>query len=76
VARIFAETPVSDPGAEAAEPAAPEPTAEEPPAAPDPVPASWPLEGSKPLQDQEVLVLGLGASGLAMARWVRAAVPR
>ncbi|WP_243019287.1 UDP-N-acetylmuramoyl-L-alanine--D-glutamate ligase [Simplicispira sedimenti] len=69
VARIFAETPVSDPGAEAVEPAAPEPTAEEPPAAPDPVPASWPLEGSKPLQDQEVLVLGLGASGLAMARW-------
>ncbi len=69
VARIFAETPVSDPGAEAAEPAAPEPTAEEPPAAPDPVPAGWPLEGSKPLQDQEVLVLGLGASGLAMARW-------
>ena len=69
VARIFAETPVSDPGAEAVESAAPEPTAEEPPAAPDPVPASWPLEGSKPLQDQEVLVLGLGASGLAMARW-------
>lgn len=69
VARIFAETPVSDPGAEAAEPAAPEPTAEEPPAAPDPVPAGWPLEGSKPLQDQAVLVLGLGASGLAMARW-------
>ena len=69
VARIFAETPVSDPGAEAVEPAAPEPTAEEPPAAPDPVPAGWPLEGSKPLQDQEVLVLGLGASGLAMARW-------
>ncbi|MGL6203253.1 MAG: UDP-N-acetylmuramoyl-L-alanine--D-glutamate ligase, partial [Giesbergeria sp.] len=69
VARIFAETPVSDPGAETAEPAAPEPTAEEPPAAPDPVPAGWPLEGSKPLQDQEVLVLGLGASGLAMARW-------
>jgi len=69
VARIFAETPVSDPGAEAVESAAPEPTAEEPPAAPDPVPAGWPLEGSKPLQDQEVLVLGLGASGLAMARW-------
>jgi len=69
VARIFAETPVSDPGAEAVEPAAPEPTAEEPPAAPDPIPAGWPLEGGKPLQDQEVLVLGLGASGLAMARW-------
>ena len=32
--------------------------AEEPPAAPDPIPAGWPLEGSKPLQDQEVLVLG------------------
>ncbi|HMZ86210.1 MAG TPA: UDP-N-acetylmuramoyl-L-alanine--D-glutamate ligase [Giesbergeria sp.] len=69
VARIFAETPVSDPNAEAAEPAAPEPAAEEQTAAPDPVPAGWPLEGCKPLQDQEVLVLGLGASGLAMARW-------
>ncbi|MGL4807730.1 MAG: UDP-N-acetylmuramoyl-L-alanine--D-glutamate ligase, partial [Giesbergeria sp.] len=69
VARIFAETPVSDPGAEAAEPEAPEPAAEEPTAAPDPVHAGWPLEGSKPLQDQAVLVLGLGASGLAMARW-------
>jgi UDP-N-acetylmuramoylalanine--D-glutamate ligase len=69
VARIFAETPVSDPGAEAAEPEAPEPAAEEQTAAPDPVPAGWPLEGSKPLQNQEVLVLGLGASGLAMARW-------
>ncbi len=69
VARIFAETPVSDPGADAAEPAAPEPAAEEQTAVPDPVPAGWPLEGSKPLQDQAVLVLGLGASGLAMARW-------
>jgi UDP-N-acetylmuramoylalanine--D-glutamate ligase len=69
VARIFAETPVSDPGADAAEPAEPESAAEEQTAAPDPVPAGWPLEGSKPLQDQAVLVLGLGASGLAMARW-------
>ncbi len=69
VARIFAETPVSEPGADAAEPAAPEPAAEEQTAASDPVPAGWPLEGSKLLQDQAVLVLGLGASGLAMARW-------
>ena len=36
-----------------------------------PVPAGWPVGSSAalPLQGQHALVLGLGASGLAMARW-------
>jgi UDP-N-acetylmuramoylalanine--D-glutamate ligase len=32
-------------------------------------PAALPGEGMQYLQDQQVLILGLGASGLAMARW-------
>lgn len=32
-------------------------------------PQGRPGEGMAPLQDKNVLVLGLGASGLAMARW-------
>ena len=32
-------------------------------------PAGRPGEGMAPLQDQNILILGLGASGLAMARW-------
>ena len=36
-----------------------------------PVPAGWPAgtNVALPLQDRHVLILGLGASGLAMARW-------
>lgn len=34
-----------------------------------PVAQHWPLDGAGPMQGQHVLVLGLGASGLAMARW-------
>ncbi len=34
-----------------------------------PVPAGWPGEAAQTWQGQNVLVLGLGASGLAMARW-------
>lgn len=34
-----------------------------------PVPARWPQDAAQHLRDQRVLVLGLGASGLAMARW-------
>ena len=34
-----------------------------------PVPAGWPGDAAKTWQGQEVLVLGLGASGLSMARW-------
>ncbi len=36
---------------------------------PTPVPVGWPLAGTGPLQGQHILILGLGASGLAMARW-------
>lgn len=37
---------------------------------PDAVPAQWPaMLDVAPMQGQHVLVLGLGASGLAMARW-------
>jgi len=43
----------------------------QPEAAPElpPVPAGWPQAGELPLAGQQLLVLGLGASGLAMARW-------
>ena len=34
-----------------------------------PVPAQWPLNAEQHLQGQRVLILGLGASGMAMARW-------
>ena len=34
-----------------------------------PVPARWPQAAAQHLRGQRVLVLGLGASGLAMARW-------
>ncbi len=60
-AGILADQNFADPAADAAAPAATEPP---------PVPAGWPAGGSAPpLQGQHVLVLGLGASGLAMARW-------
>jgi UDP-N-acetylmuramoylalanine--D-glutamate ligase len=34
-----------------------------------PVPAQWPMGQAQHLRDQRVLILGLGASGMAMARW-------
>ena len=34
-----------------------------------PVPARWPQDAAQHLRGQRVLVLGLGATGLAMARW-------
>ncbi len=34
-----------------------------------PAPARWPQDAAQHLRGQRVLVLGLGASGLAMARW-------
>ncbi len=67
VAKIFAEAGPAEPAAEAQAAAAP--GAEHEAAAPPPVPAGWPLEGLQPLQHQHILILGLGASGLAMARW-------
>ncbi|MBS0466498.1 MAG: UDP-N-acetylmuramoyl-L-alanine--D-glutamate ligase [Proteobacteria bacterium] len=67
VARIFADVAATD--EPAAAPAAAAPV--EAVAAPDDeaAPATRPGEGLAPLAGQRVLVLGLGASGLAMARW-------
>jgi len=73
VAQLFAE-------ASAPEPAAPAPSPEEAPPPSDTGPpggaedgfaATEPLAEApvSPLQGQQVLILGLGASGLAMARW-------
>ncbi len=67
VARIFAESTAAGPAdapapAEAPEAAAPAQTLL-------PVPADWPGAAQQPLQGRHVLILGLGASGLAMARW-------
>ncbi len=72
VAKIFADVGASE---------APESAASEAPAvaeaatdgaepAPlDPVAPGWPAEGATALRGRSVLILGLGASGLAMARW-------
>ncbi|WP_042421335.1 UDP-N-acetylmuramoyl-L-alanine--D-glutamate ligase [Comamonas granuli] len=69
VARIFADAPADEAQAAPADAPAPaQPEAQ----APDwqPVPSGWPqAQDPSPLRDQQVLVLGLGASGLAMARW-------
>ncbi|WP_422843970.1 Mur ligase family protein [Acidovorax sp. M2(2025)] len=69
VAQIFAD--VNAPEAPAAEP--PEPAADAPaadaPQAPEPPAASATDVLAQLLQGQRVLILGLGASGLAMARW-------
>lgn len=70
VAQIFAQVAAPAPDAEAAAVA----QAEQTEAVPElpPVPAGWPQatgEQDLPLAGQQLLVLGLGASGLAMARW-------
>ena len=67
VAQIFADAGAPEP-APAAQ-AAVEPGAVPEAVAPSPVPAGWPLESGLPMQGQNILILGLGASGLAMARW-------
>ena len=68
VARIFADVSASE-RADAAPADAPHQHPAD--AAPTlaPVPAGWPADAAQPLQGQHVLILGLGASGLAMARW-------
>ena len=66
VARIFADAPQA---AAAPEGVVVEPTPTPALAALPPPPTDWPARASHPLQGQRVLVLGLGASGLAMARW-------
>jgi UDP-N-acetylmuramoylalanine--D-glutamate ligase len=65
VAQIFADVSAPD-APDAVVPAAGE-VAATATAAEDPEPASEDIVA--PLQDQNVLILGLGASGLAMARW-------
>ena len=65
VAKIFAE-PVAEAPAQEAPPLA-ETQALAPAFAP--VPQDWPAQAEQPLRGQRVLVLGLGASWLAMARW-------
>ncbi len=66
-ADTLADQHLFDPAADSAVPVpVPVPGAAELP----PVPAGWPAAGSAlPLHGQHVLILGLGASGLAMARW-------
>lgn len=69
VAQIFAQVaaPASEPDAEAAVAVQDEVAPELPP-----VPLDWPQAADAlelPLAGQQLLVLGLGASGLAMARW-------
>ena len=68
VAQIFAEVRASDVAEGAAAPVVNAlPVAEALPAELEP--QGRPGEGMAPMQGQNVLVLGLGASGLAMARW-------
>ena len=68
VAQIFAEVRASDVPEGAAAPVVNDlPVAEAQPAELEP--QGRPGEGMAPMQGQNVLVLGLGASGLAMARW-------
>jgi len=68
VAQIFAEVRASDVAEGAAAPVVNDlPVAEAQPAELEP--QGRPGEGMAPMQGQNVLVLGLGASGLAMARW-------
>ena len=65
VAKIFAE-PVAEAPVQEAQPQA---EAQEQVPIFAPVPQDWPAQAEPPLRGQRVLVLGLGASGLAMARW-------
>ena len=66
VARIFADVSASE-RTHAAPVDVQMPSPEAP--ALQPVPVAWPAGAALPLQGQRVLVLGLGASGLALARW-------
>lgn len=68
VAQIFTDPSVSDAASgdvTAVEPADVQPEVVELP----PVPVHWPQDHAQHLQGQRVLILGLGASGMAMARW-------
>lgn len=67
VAQIFTDPSMSDTAD--AEVTAAQPVEAVPAIVLPPVPAQWPLGQAQHLQGQRVLILGLGASGMAMARW-------
>lgn len=67
VAQIFTDPSMSD--AADTEVTAVQLTPAAAPIALPPVPAQWPLGQAQHLQGQRVLILGLGLSGMAMARW-------
>jgi UDP-N-acetylmuramoylalanine--D-glutamate ligase len=70
VASIFTDAAADTSPADLPAPAEGEAAEAEPAVSgPTPVAPGWPGEGAKTWQGQDVLVLGLGASGLAMARW-------
>lgn len=68
VAQIFTDPSMSD-AADADVTAVAVPVDAAPSVALPPVPAQWPQDQAQHLQGRRVLILGLGASGLAMARW-------
>lgn len=70
VAQIFTDPSMSDAAdADVTAVAVPVPVDAAPAVALPPVPAQWPQDQAQHLQGRRVLILGLGASGLAMARW-------
>ena len=68
VAQIFTDPSMSD-AADADVTAVAVPVDAAPAVALPPVPAQWPQDQAQHLQGRRVLILGLGASGLSMARW-------
>ena len=68
VAQIFADPSISDAAQADVTAVLPTPDVAEAPELP-PVPAQWPQGQPQYLQGQRVLILGLGASGMAMVRW-------
>ncbi len=69
VAQIFADPGISDAADAEVTPAALQAAAPDSEPQCTPVRAGWPGDQAQHLQGQRVLILGLGASGLAMARW-------
>ena len=68
VAQIFTDPSMSD-AADADVTAVAVPVDAAPAVALPPVPAQWPQDQAQHLQGRRMLILGLGASGLSMARW-------
>ena len=69
VAQIFAEVAAPEADPEAAPATTDDDCAAEEALAESAAPVGRPGEGMLPLQGQNILILGLGASGMAMARW-------